>query len=388
MSITAWPLWQETKIKAITMLLTDRNFNTSFYDPAGGGDPILYQHLFWFFGLSWPCLGVILKLNYAICWESLGYYDTSSISLNKKVLALLVKILPIRKDNQPVTKGVRHNSHLVGTSETTRVTSYFLSSPLLPLVGNGLLIGKGKEAGSVIRPNTEIFDQWLAGLIDGDGCLLVSKQGYTSCEITVALADERLLRIIQNKLGGSIKPRSGVQAIRWRLHNRVGMIELITRINGYIRHSTRLLQLNRVCSVLDIPLLTPDTLTDSHGWFSGFFDADGTLGYYSKGPYDTPQLTLSITNKLYNDVAHFMSIFPGNIYFDKGQNGYYKYSIQSEKDFNIWLNYFSLCPSRSVKANRIFLVKQYYKLISLKAHKSPQGTVLNKAWVDFNRRWK
>jgi len=35
---------------AITILLTDRNFNTSFYDPIGGGDPILYQHLFWFFG--------------------------------------------------------------------------------------------------------------------------------------------------------------------------------------------------------------------------------------------------------------------------------------------------------------------------------------------------
>ncbi|KAL0290350.1 UNVERIFIED_CONTAM: Cytochrome c oxidase subunit [Sesamum radiatum] len=117
--------------------------------------------------------------------------------------------------------------------------------------------------------------------------------------------------------------RSGAKAYRYRLHNQLGMIKLMNCINGHIRHSARLLQLHRVCQVLDIPVILPITLDAPSNWFAGFFDADGTIGIAMKNRL--PQLSIRVTNKLLQDVESYKVVFGGNIYFDSSQNGYYQW---------------------------------------------------------------
>ena len=263
-------------------------------------------------------------------------------------------------DNLPVTK---RNNFLVGTSETTRPIS----------------------SKSNHKSHEESWNEWLAGLIDGDGCFLVSKAGYTSCEITMSLQDEHALAIIKQKLGGSVKLRSGVKALRYRLHNKKGMIDLINRINGKIRHTSRIKQLESICLRLNIDIIYPSDITKDNGWFSGFFDADGTITYSMKNNY--PQLTISVTNKLSVDLINFKYIFGGNVYFDKGQNGYYKWSIQSKTDIVNFKAYLLKYPSLSNKKQRLFLIDKYLELINIKAYSASLDSPLAKAWKIFNDKW-
>ena len=109
------------------MLLTDRNFNTSFYDPAGGGDPILYQHLF------------------------LTPIITSNVFINKKQFNTLASD----------TKNT--NETFDFSLFTEKYNKYFNHSKTLP---------------------ENEFLTWLIGFSEGDGCFFTGKNGRLSFLLT------------------------------------------------------------------------------------------------------------------------------------------------------------------------------------------------------------
>ena len=227
------------------------------------------------------------------------------------------------------------------------------------------------------------FDEWLAGLIDGDGYFILTKKGYASCEITIDIRDKQALYLVKQKFGGTIKPISNANALRYKLRHKKGLINLINAMNGLIRNPIRMLQMNKLCVKYGIELKYPLLLTYNNGWLSGFIDSDGSVYYSEK----SGQVFIGISQKNRFLLEPLISLYGGRIDIFSPKIDAFKYIVYRKTELlSLINNYFSKYPLKTKKASRINLIKQFYPLLTYSKSTSDIGKF--NEWIAFKDKWE
>jgi cytochrome c oxidase subunit I len=115
---------------AVTLLLTDRHFGTHFYDPSNGGSPMLWQHLFWFFGH--PEVYIMVLPGFGIISEVLPVYSRKPIFGYKAIAAATVVIAFLGL--------LVWAHHMFSTPSPTTVLVFFMLGSFLIAVPTGVKI--------------------------------------------------------------------------------------------------------------------------------------------------------------------------------------------------------------------------------------------------------
>jgi LAGLIDADG DNA endonuclease family protein len=247
--------------------------------------------------LSLPVLAgrILPDLKMAICWESLHYYIAQSAGnlLDLSLLGILRDYTPeyfccwlilntplYQKINAATTEGAPHRRFGGGNrlfSALRARTKYTVSSDLL---------AEYKDLS-----NTP-FSSYLAGLIEGDGSIIVPKTerspkgvlNYASVQIVFHLKDLPLALIIQKVLGlGSLAKKKGVNAYILTINSYKGLILIVSLLNGNMR-TPKIESLYKLIDWLNNSKNTNffkkplnDSPLTSNAWLSGFVEADGSF---------------------------------------------------------------------------------------------------------------